>query len=135
MQPGPAQIRGLGLLFPHAPAPCTLLTDLKVARIISCTLRNEENRFERFSQFLHFVWQSDGKLLFFFLFFFDVRRFESGRRPARQPSTVVLEVRLLSIFVDSKDLLPDVAMMCLSGTPCFESRCTSLSSNGLYRCR
>ena len=60
---------------------------------------------------------------------------KSGRRPARQPSTVVLGVRLLSIFVDSKDLLPDVAMMRLSGTPCFESRCISLSANGLYRRR
>ena len=48
---------------------------------------------------------------------------KSGRRPARQPPTMVLGVRLLSIFVDSKDLLPDVAMMSRSGTPCFESRC------------
>ena len=62
---GPAQIRGLGLLFPHAPATCTLLTDLNVARIIWCTPRNKENRFERFSQLLHFVWLSDGKLFFF----------------------------------------------------------------------
>ena len=77
-----------------APATCTLLTDLNVARIIWCTPRNEENRFERFSQLL-----------------------------------------LLSIFVDSKDLLPDVAVMSLSGTPCFKSRCTSLSPNGLYRRR
>ena len=110
MQPGPAEIRGLGLLFPHAPATCTLLTDLNVARIIWCTPRNEENRFERFSQLLHFVWLSDGKF-----------SSQSGRRPARQPSAVVLGVRLLSIFVDSKDLLLDVAMMSLSGTPCFES--------------
>ena len=42
---------------------------------------------------------------------------------------------MLSIFVDSKDLLPDVAMMNLSGTPCFESQCLSLSPNGLYRCQ
>ena len=44
---------------------------------------------------------------------------------------MVLGVRLLSIFVDSKDLLPDVAMMSLSGTPCFESRWISLSPNGV----
>ena len=44
---------------------------------------------------------------------------------------MVLGVRLLSIFVDSKDLLPDVAMMSRSGTPCFESRCISLSPNGV----
>ena len=44
---------------------------------------------------------------------------------------MVLGVRLLSIFVDSKDLLPDVAIMSLSGTPCFESRCISLSPNGV----
>ena len=68
MQPGPAQIRGLGLLFPHGPATCTLLTDLNVARIIWCTPRNEENRFERFPQRLHFVWLSYGKFLF------DVRK-------------------------------------------------------------
>ena len=65
MQPGPAQIRGLGLLFPHAPATFTLLTDLNVARIIWGTPGNEENRMERFSQLLHFVWLSYGK--FFFL--------------------------------------------------------------------
>ena len=44
------------------------------------------------------------------------------------------EFPLLSIFVSSKDLLPDVAMMSLLGTPCFESRCMSLSPNGLH-CR
>ena len=45
------------------------------------------------------------------------------------------EVRLLSIFVDSKDLLADVAMMNLLGTPCFESRCMTLSPNGLHHRR
>ena len=48
---------------------------------------------------------------------------------------MVLGVHLLLIFVDSKTLLPDVAMMNLSGTPCFESRCIPLSLNGLYRRR
>ena len=43
-------------------------------------------------------------------FFFDVRKVY-GRRPARQPSTVVLEGRPQSIFVDLKDLLPDAAVM------------------------
>ena len=48
---------------------------------------------------------------------------------------MVLGVCLLSIFVDLKDLLPDVAMMNLSGTPYFESQCMSPSPNGLYRRR
>ena len=54
------------------------------------------------------------------VFFLDVR-IVYGRRPARQPSTVVLGDRPQSIFVDSKDLLPEVAIMNLSRTPCFES--------------
>ena len=66
---------------------------------------------------------------------FCFRRQQSGRRPARQPSTVLLGAPPLSISVDSKDLLPDVAMMNLSGTPCFESLCMSLSPNGVYRPR
>ena len=109
----------------HIPLQLTLLSDFNVARSIWCTPRNNENRFARFSQLLHFVWLSEGK---FFL------RPESSCRPARQPSTVVVGVRPLSIFVDSKDMLPDVAMMNLSGTPCFESWCMLLLLNGLY-CR
>ena len=45
----------------------------------------------------------------------------------------MLGVHLLSIFVDSKDVLPDVAMMNLLRMPCFESQCLPLSPNGLYR--
>ena len=93
----------------------------------------ETKRFDSrgFSQLLHFCpakrW-ADGKF-----FFLDVRKVvvvQQGSRLRWSPG-----VRLLSMFADSKDLLPDVAMMNLSGTPCFESRCMSLSPNGWYRRR
>ena len=66
----PVQPKSEGLdCCSHMPLQLALLTDLIVARIIWCTPRNEENRFERFSQLLQFVWLSDGKF-----FFFDVRK-------------------------------------------------------------
>ena len=136
MQPGPDQIRGLGLLFPYA-LQLALLTDLNVARRkVSAPgrLSGAHQETERItidsrgvSSFSILSGEAMASLFFFW-------RSQSGRRPARQPSTV-LGVWLLSIFVDSKDLLPDVTMMNLSGTSCFESRCMSLSQNGLYRWR
>ena len=67
------------------------------------------------------VFPASASPFFFFFFFFFFLCPQSGRCLPRQPSTVVLGVRPQSIFVDSKDLLPDVAIMNLSRTPCFES--------------
>ena len=64
----PVQPKSEGMVCcSHIPLQLALLTDLNVVSIIWCTPRNEENRFQGFSQLLHFVWLSDK-------FCFDVRQ-------------------------------------------------------------
>ena len=117
MQPGPDQIWGLELLFPHAPATC-------IVDWFECctTTEGSSGAHQETKRILEVFLASPFCLAKRWQAFFW--RPQSGRRSARQPSTVVLGVHLLSIFVDSrsKDLLPDVAMLYLSGTPGFESK-------------